>query len=79
MLKKARENYVEAASKMKSCLVKEGITDIENMDANKLEAIQVALRFMDASNDLIAEQTKALENMDSKLDQLLNQKKKESK
>ena len=78
MLKKARENYVEAASKMKSCLVKEEITDIENMDANRLETIQVVLRFMDASNDLIVEQTKALENMDNKLDQLLNQKKKES-
>ena len=48
--------------------------DIDTMDQQTFETIQAVLGFMKASTDLITEQTKAIDEMNNKLDKLLKEK-----
>ena len=68
------DKYTEAAKKAKDSCMKLAFRDsraIEEMDHDTLDAMQAALKFLEASNELIEQQTKAIDEMNEKLDKLL--------
>lgn len=71
MLKESLENFKKEEERLTVVLKKEATKDIESMDSDTFEAIQAVFGFMKASTDLIEEQTKALDQMNEKLDKLL--------
>lgn len=65
------EKYSEAAQKMKKQLSSLAGEEIQTMDENTLKTIQAVFGFIDAAEVIIAEQQRALQTVNSKLDELL--------
>ena len=66
--------YTEAVKKAKDSCMKLAFRDsraIEEMDHDTLDAMQAALKFLEASNELIEKQTQTIDEMNEKLDKLL--------
>lgn len=66
--------YKEASEKVKDSCMKLAFRDsrtIEEMDHDTLDAIQAALKLLEASNEIIENQTRVIDEMNEKLDKLL--------
>ena len=66
--------YKEASEKVKDACMKLAFRDsqvIEAMDHDTLDSIQAALKFLEASNELIENQARVIDEMNEKLDKLL--------
>ena len=74
MLNVSLEDFKKNGENLNKTLKKMAAEDIDTMDQQTFETIQAALGFMKASTDLIAEQTKAIDEMNNKLDKLLKEK-----
>ena len=74
MLNESLKIFKTEEAKLKDVLKIAACDEIENMDSNTLEAIQTVFRFMDASTELIEQQTKTIYEMNNKLDKLLERK-----
>ena len=74
MLNESLEKFKTEEAKLKNVAKIAACDEIEHMDSSTLEAIQAVFRFMDASTELIDQQTKTIYEMDKKLDKLLERK-----
>ena len=74
MLNTSLEDFKKNGENLNKTLKKMAAEDIDTMDQQTFETIQAVLGFMKASIDLIAEQTKAIDEMNNKLDKLLREK-----
>lgn len=66
--------YKEASEKVKDACMKLAFRDsqaIEAMDHDTLDSIQATLKFLEASNELIENQARVIDEMNEKLDKLL--------
>lgn len=66
--------YKEASEKVKDACMKLAFRDslaIEGMDHDTLDSIQATLKFLEASNELIENQARVIDEMNEKLDKLL--------
>lgn len=72
MLKERLERFEEAEKELRNNLKYAAGEDIENMDDETLRAVRSVFKFMDASAKLITEQTKAIDNMNRKIDEILS-------
>lgn len=63
------EKAKEAKDAYMKLLLRDGA--IEEMDHDTLDAIQSGLKFLEAANQLVEQQTKAIDEMNDKLDKLL--------
>lgn len=66
-----REKYAEASTNVKKILGSMACEEIQTMDESTLKTIQAVFGFLDAAEEVIAEQEKALKQIDSKLDELI--------
>ena len=74
MLLETKSNKLtEEAKKIKEGLIKMSLNEdtIEFMDSNTLEMMQASLRFFDASIEYMEVQSRAIDEMNRKLDKLL--------
>ena len=74
MLNVSLEDFKKNGENLNKMLKKMAAEDIDTMDQQTFETIQAVLGFMKASTELIAEQTKAIDEMNNKLDKLLREK-----
>ena len=74
MLNESLEKFKTEEAKLKDMLKIAACEEIECMDSDTLKAIQAVFRFMDASTELIDQQTKTIYEMNNKLDKLLERK-----
>ena len=74
MLNTSLEDFKKNGENLNKTLKKMAAEDIDTMDQQTFETIQAVLGFMKASTELIAEQTKAIDEMNNKLDKLLKEK-----
>lgn len=74
MLNVSLEDFKKNGENLNKTLKKMAAEDIDTMDQQTFETIQAVLGFMNASTELIAEQTKAIDEMNNKLDKLLREK-----
>lgn len=74
MLNVSLEDFKKNGENLNKTLKKMAAEDIDTMDQQTFETIQAVLGFMKASIELIAEQTKAIDEMNNKLDKLLREK-----
>lgn len=65
------EKFVEAAKNVKDSCMRLAMRDVENMDHDTLDAMQATLKFLEATNALVEQQTKTIDEMNRKLDKLL--------
>lgn len=72
MLKKSLNRFEEAEKELKDILKHEAAGNIERMDANTLNAIQSVFKFMDATDELIRQQTLTIDDMNRKIDKILS-------
>ena len=66
--------YKEASEKVKDSCMKLVFRDsraIEEMDHDTLDAMQAALKLLEASNEIIENQARVIDEMNEKLDKLL--------
>ena len=76
MLKEMTEKYVEEVNKLTSMVVAKAVEEIdpEDMDEDLLPMITSASRLLAYSNKLVIEQARTIDEMNAKLDILLNRK-----
>ena len=74
MLYTSLEDFKKNGENLNKTLKKMAAEDIDTMDQQTFETIQAVLGFMKASTELIAEQIKAIDEMNDKLDKLLKEK-----
>lgn len=74
MLYVSLEDFKKNGENLNKTLKKMAAEDIDTMDQQTFETVQAVLGFMKASTELIAEQTKAIDEMNNKLDRLLREK-----
>lgn len=76
MLNEMTEKYVEEVNKLTGMMVAKAVEEIdpEYMDEDLLPMITSASRLLAYSNRLIVEQAKVIDEMNAKLDTLLNRK-----
>lgn len=76
MLNEMAEKYVEEVNKLTSMIVAKAVEEIdpEDMDEDLLSMITSASRLLAYSNKLVIEQARTIDEMDTKLDTLLNRK-----
>ena len=72
MLNEKMYNFENAANKLRCDIKFAASEDIDNMDDNSFRTLQSVLRFMDASTELIIEQTKVISNMEKKIEEILS-------
>ena len=66
--------YKEASEKVKDSCIKLAFRDsraIEEMDHDTLDAMQAALKLLEASNEIIENQARVIDEINEKLDKLL--------
>ena len=71
MLMTSLETFKESEKEVKEKLKTMVSDEIETMDSKSLETIRSMLKFMDSTTTLIEEQTKAIDTMNKKLDEIL--------
>ena len=76
MLNEMTEKYVEEVNKLTGMMVAKAVEEIdpEYMDEDLLPMITSASRLLAYSNRLIVEQARVIDEMNTKLDTLLNRK-----
>ena len=76
MLNEMTEKYVEEVNKLTSMIVAKAVEELdpECMDEDLLPMITSASRLLAYSNRLIVEQARVIDEMNAKLDTLLNRK-----
>lgn len=74
MLNASLEDFKKNGENLNKTLKKIAAEEIDTMDQQTFETIRAVLGFMKASTELIAEQTKAIDEMNNKLDKLLREK-----
>lgn len=76
MLNEMAEKYVEQVNKLTSMVVAKVVEEIdpEDMDEDLLPIITSASRLLAYSNKLVIEQARTIDEMNAKLDILLNRK-----
>lgn len=74
MLELSLEDFKKNGENLNKTLKKIAAEEIDTMDQQTFETIRAVLGFMKASTELIAEQTKAIDEMNNKLDKLLREK-----
>lgn len=76
MLNEMTEKYVEEVNKLTGMMVAKAVEEIdpEYMDEDLLPMITSASRLLAYSNRLIVEQARVIDEMNAKLDTLLNRK-----
>ena len=76
MLNEMTKKYVEEVNKLTSMVVAKAVEEIdpEYMDEDLLPMITSASRLLAYSNRLIVEQARVIDEMNAKLDTLLNRK-----
>lgn len=72
MLVQSLERFEKDEVSMKEALKVLAASDLETMSSSTFQVIQSMLRFMDASTELIKEQTMVLNSMNEKLNSLAN-------
>ena len=71
MLMESLEKFKADEENLKGKLKMMASGEIETMDSKSLETIQSMFKFMDSTTTLIEEQTKAIDTMNKKLDEIL--------
>ena len=74
MLNTSLEDFKKNGENLNKTLKKMAAEEIDTMDQQTFETIQAVLGFMKPSTELITEQTKAIDEMNNKLDKLLREK-----
>lgn len=75
MLELSLEDFKKNGENLNKALKKKiAAEENDTMDQQTFETIRAVLGFMKASTELIAEQTKAIDEMNNKLDKLLREK-----
>lgn len=72
LAKKSNEVF-ESINELKALCIKEAIDEnaLKCMDPHKLEMIQMLLKIVNLTNDLMNEEMKAIDEINNKLDKLL--------
>ena len=71
MLMASLETFKESEKEVKEKLKTMAFDEIETMDSRSLETIQSMFKFMDSTTTLVEEQTKTIDTMNKKLDEIL--------
>ena len=69
--KKTNELIDEAKGLMDFCVKQMSACDIKDMDADNFAAIQKCISLVDSACELMVEQSRMMDNMDRKLDNVL--------
>ena len=69
--KKANELIDEAKELMDFCIKQMDVYDIKNMDMDNFAAIQRCVKLVDSASELMVEQSRMMDDMDRKLDVIL--------
>ena len=69
--KKTNELIDEAKGLMDFCVKQMSACDIKNMDADNFAAIQKCISLVDSACELMVEQSRMIDDMDRKLDNVL--------
>lgn len=66
--------YVEEVRKFKENLCRMSTVSVQTLDAESLEMIQNYLKIIDINNDMYMESARIMDEMNAKLDRLLQKK-----
>lgn len=66
--------YVEEVRKFKKNLCRMSNVSVQTLDAESLEMIQNCLKIIDITNDMYMESARIMDEMNAKLDRLLQKK-----
>lgn len=76
MLEKTAKEYVEVINELKKSISKPlGDVDVlSTMNSNSLEMLQLSLKLIDVSNELLVGMSKSMDDLHNKLDKLAKEK-----
>lgn len=74
MLKESLEKFEQAEKELVDVVKHEAFDGIETMDVNTMLAIQSVFKFMEATTELIKQQTLAIDEMNRKIDELMKKR-----